>query len=109
MLTRVLRLLALEAPVQHYAWGSPDAIPTLTGRAPDGRPWAELWLGAHPNAPSRADGEPLDRLVAAHPAELLGARVTGAFGARLPFLFKILAAARPLSIQAHPDLEAARR
>ncbi|HUS68412.1 MAG TPA: mannose-6-phosphate isomerase, class I [Kofleriaceae bacterium] len=102
------RLLALEAPVQHYAWGSPEAIPALTGRASDGRPWAELWLGAHPHAPSRADGEPLDRLVAAHP-ELLGARVTDAFGARLPFLFKILAAARPLSIQAHPDAEAARR
>ncbi len=105
----VLRLLALDAPVQHYAWGSADDIPALIGRVPDGRPWAELWLGAHPQAPARAGGERLDDLIAARPAELLGARVAGEHGARLPFLFKILAAARPLSIQAHPDAEAARR
>lgn len=103
------RPLRLENTVQRYAWGSRTAIPDLLGAARDGEPWAELWLGAHPSAPSRAaGGMALDRLIASHPGELLGPRVTDAFGARLPFLFKILAAARPLSIQCHPDAEQAR-
>src|SRR6188768_2590497 len=103
------RPLRLENPVQHYAWGSRDSIPSLVGAASDGQPWAELWLGAHPSAPSRAaGGMRLDRLISAQPDELLGARVAAAFGPRLPFLFKILAAARPLSIQCHPDAEQAR-
>jgi mannose-6-phosphate isomerase len=103
------RPLRLENTVQRYAWGSREAIPDLVGAARDGEPWAELWLGAHPSAPSRAaGGMPLDQLIASEADELLGARVTGAFGARLPFLFKILAAARPLSIQCHPDAAQAR-
>lgn len=103
------RPLRLENTVQRYAWGSRDAIPALVGAAPDGTPWAEMWLGAHPSAPSRAaGGMPLDRLIAAQPQELVGARVADAFGPRLPFLFKILAAARPLSIQCHPDPAQAR-
>lgn len=103
------RPLRLENPVQRYAWGSREAIPRLLGAAPDGEPWAELWLGAHPSAPSHAvGGMPLDRLIAAEPAALLGPRVAARFGSRLPFLFKILAAARPLSIQCHPDAEQAR-
>ena len=73
--------------VQHYAWGDPRFIPDLLGVEPDGRPWAELWLGTHPGGPATlADGEPLERL-------------TG----RLPYLLKVLAAAEPLSLQAHPS------
>jgi mannose-6-phosphate isomerase len=103
------RPLRLENTVQRYAWGSREAIPRLLGAAPDGQPWAELWLGAHPSAPSRAvGGMPLDRLIAAQPDELVGARVVSRFGPRLPFLFKVLAAARPLSIQCHPDAARAR-
>ena len=37
--------MRLAGTVQHYAWGSPTAIPELLGVAPDGRPWAELWIG----------------------------------------------------------------
>ena len=103
------RPLRLENTVQRYAWGSREAIPDLVGAARDGQPWAELWLGAHPSAPSRAaGGMRLDQLIAAGSDDLLGERVTAAFGARLPFLFKILAAARPLSIQCHPDAGQAR-
>lgn len=103
------RPLRLENTVQRYAWGSREAIPDLLGAPRDGEPWAELWLGAHPSAPSRAaSGMALDQLIASQAGELLGARVTDAFGARLPFLFKILAAERPLSIQCHPDAEQAR-
>ncbi len=103
------RPLRLENTVQRYAWGSRQAIPELLGAAPDGEPQAELWLGAHPSAPSRAaGGMALDLLIAEQPDELVGPRITARFGPRLPFLFKVLAAARPLSIQCHPDAEQAR-
>ena len=94
--------------VQRYAWGSLTAIPELLGIPnPDGGPQAELWMGAHPNAPSAVtrDGreERLDQLIAADPERQLGARTAAEFGGRLPFLLKILAAGRALSIQLHPD------
>ena len=43
----------LENTVQPYDWGSTSAIQDLLGVEPDGRPAAELWMGAHPLAPSR--------------------------------------------------------
>jgi mannose-6-phosphate isomerase len=74
-----------------YAWGSRTAIASLLGRAPSGSPEAELWLGTHPGSPSRlASGGTLDQLTT------------------LPFLLKVLAAASPLSLQAHPNLSQAR-
>ena len=99
--------LRLENMVQQYAWGSKTAIQELLGRQTDGRtPWAELWMGAHPKAPSRVvtngDSIPLDTLIARHPGEILGNTVAGTFGGTFPFLFKVLAADQPLSIQAHP-------
>ena len=78
--------------VQHYSWGDRQFIPELFGRTPDGRPWAELWLGTHPNGPSQlADGRPLSDL-------------TGS----LPYLLKVLAAAEPLSLQTHPGADQAK-
>lgn len=83
----------VEGAVQHYAWGDPTFIPELLGVEPDGRPWAELWLGTHPNGPTRlTDGTPLRDL-------------TG----ELPYLLKVLAACRPLSLQTHPNAEQAIR
>jgi mannose-6-phosphate isomerase len=107
-------ILRLEGVVQHYAWGSRDAIPALLGVAsPAPDPWAELWMGAHPTAPSRVeiDGAALalDRLIADRPREILGSAALARFGPHLPFLFKLLAADRPLSIQCHPDPVAAER
>jgi mannose-6-phosphate isomerase len=104
----------LQNPVMHYAWGSPTAIPALMGREnPDGTPWAELWMGAHPKAPSSVEIEgvsvPLTTLIERDPGGVLGPSVAERFGGQLPFLLKILAAAQPLSIQAHPDAAAARR
>ncbi|MHC3388751.1 mannose-6-phosphate isomerase, class I [Streptomyces lavendulocolor] len=94
--------------VQPYAWGSTTAIPELMGVAPTGEPQAELWMGAHPAAPSRVvrDGGtlPLDRVIAADPARELGPTGLRRFGPRLPFLLKLLAADAPLSLQVHPDL-----
>ncbi len=82
----------VQGVVQHYAWGDPNFLPELLGRYPDGRPWAELWLGTHPSGPALlADGTPL-RDVAGE----------------LPYLLKVIAAGQPLSLQTHPDAEQAR-
>ena len=114
------RPLRLVPQVRHYDWGTRDFIPRLCGREPTGRPEAELWFGAHADAPAgvvleagSASGPgdtgrpvPLDRLIADRRSEVLG---PGATGDALPFLTKILSASRPLSIQAHPDRKQARR
>lgn len=109
---REVSLFPLQNQIMNYAWGDRRAIAALQGREPGDEPEAELWMGAHPKAPSSAliAGEwlRLDRAIAeGPPARLLGERVAAHFG-QLPFLFKVLAAARPLSLQAHPNLEQAR-
>jgi mannose-6-phosphate isomerase len=89
-----------------YAWGSRTAIASLTGRDESDGPEAELWMGAHPLAPSKSVGRfsTLDQLIASDPERELGARALNAFGPRLPFLLKVLAAEQPLSLQAHPTM-----
>jgi mannose-6-phosphate isomerase len=82
---------SINGVVQRYAWGDLRFIPELLGRAPDGRPWAELWLGTHPSGPSAlSDGRPLSSVAG-----------------NLPYLLKVLAAAEPLSLQTHPNAEQA--
>jgi mannose-6-phosphate isomerase len=103
----------LANTVRPYAWGSTTAIPELLGVAPTGEPQAEMWMGAHPGAPSRVTrggeaDQPLSDVIAAAPERELGEAAVAKFGPRLPFLLKILAAAAPLSLQVHPDLAQAR-
>jgi mannose-6-phosphate isomerase len=93
--------------VQPYAWGSRTAIAELLGEPrPSTGPQAELWMGAHPSAPSvlTRDGVTgtLTAAIAANPRIELGAEVAARFGGRLPFLFKVLAADKALSVQLHP-------
>ncbi len=77
----------ISGVVQHYAWGDRTFLPELLGVDPDGRPWAEWWLGTHPGGPATlVDGGPL--------------RDTAG---ELPYLLKVLAAAEPLSLQTHPS------
>ena len=102
----------LRSPIRGYAWGSRSVIAELQGRpVPSAEPEAELWLGAHPCAPSMVehDGveESLADLVAAAPQKWLGDAVVTRFGPRLPYLLKVLAADAPLSLQAHPDADQA--
>src|SRR4051812_17205031 len=94
----------LTSTVRDYPWGSRTVIPELLGQpVPSERPQAELWMGAHPDNPSRLpDGRGLDAAISGDPVRLLGPAVVERFGARLPFLMKVLAADRPLSLQAHP-------
>ncbi len=76
-----------------YAWGSTHLISDHFGIAATGEPMAEIWFGTHAGSPTETEsGESL--------ASIIGS-------ARLPFLLKILAAAKPLSIQAHPNAEQA--
>ncbi|GAA3735634.1 mannose-6-phosphate isomerase, class I [Leifsonia bigeumensis] len=110
--------VAITNTPRDYAWGSPTAIAELLGSRPSGGPEAELWLGAHPGSPARIVGaedaapdlspslpataatggaRDLAEWIAADPEAALGGHP------RLPFLLKVLAAAGPLSLQAHPD------
>lgn len=99
----------LEGALRPYPWGSHTLIAQLRGEpSPSPQPQAELWFGAHPAAPATVNGQGLDDAIAADPAAALGKRVQDAHGDQLPFLVKLLAAAAPLSIQAHPSLEQAK-
>ncbi len=97
--------------IQTYAWGTRNTaafIPKLLGLSPEpDLPYAELWLGTHPKAPSMIelpDGPTvaLDAWVADHAEAALGPVVLARFG-ELPFLLKVLSAGEALSIQAHPN------
>ncbi|MEU0286313.1 MULTISPECIES: mannose-6-phosphate isomerase, class I [Streptomyces] len=98
----------LDNTVRPYAWGSPTAIPRLLGSEPTGEPQAEMWMGAHPGAPSRTGRGTLAEVIDAAPERELGPAAVAKFGPRLPFLLKLLAAGSPLSLQVHPDLAQAR-
>lgn len=101
-------VLGLANRIQPYAWGAVDGLVPLVGTPPTGGKEAELWVGTHPAAPSTTtDGTLLADTIAADPAGVLGADVVDRFGARLPFLMKVLAVEGPLSIQLHPDAEQA--
>jgi mannose-6-phosphate isomerase len=109
--TELPRILLLDSAIRPYAWGSPTAIPALLGVPPTGGPAAELWMGAHPDEPSHWASHPdrpaLDALIAAAPEQLLGTRNVERFGPHLPFLLKLLAADKCLSIQVHPNVQQA--
>jgi mannose-6-phosphate isomerase len=107
------RIRPLRNPIRDYAWGSRTALAELLGEpVPAPHPQAELWMGAHPLAPSevRADSgwTSLADWIGRDPETVLGPEAARGFGGALPFLLKLLAAERPLSIQAHPDAEQAR-
>ena len=86
-------LRSLTNVPRDYAWGSPSLLAELEGRVPSGAPEAEVWFGDHPGDPADLDG---------------GGTLDEVTGGTLPYLLKLLAAARPLSIQVHPTKEQAR-
>jgi mannose-6-phosphate isomerase len=103
--------------IRPYPWGTRTAIAELQGRpVPAPGPEAELWMGAHPSAPSALHRPPstpapapptpsvtLDAVIAGDPERELGAECAARFGGRLPFLLKVLSAEKALSIQVHPS------
>lgn len=101
----------LHNKIQHYEWGTRNEkafIPNLLGIAPEhDLPYSELWIGSHPKSPSEIeiDGKlfPLNLVISENPESILGKNVFQKFGAQLPFLLKVLSAAKALSIQLHPN------
>jgi mannose-6-phosphate isomerase len=105
--------LSLRCGVQHYSWGDFESIPTLLGiDNRECKPYAELWIGAHPDLPSEAKvgnvSIPLDKFIASAPEQMLGQETAEQFDRQLPFLLKILSARQPLSIQVHPNKQQGR-
>lgn len=114
----------LKAAVQQYAWGLSSevslvsALGTSNHGSPVGdqsQPYAELWMGTHPNGPALISGDdnqplPLADYIKQH-RELGGACIakhsgsarTGGVDGGLPYLLKVLSVNTALSIQAHPD------
>lgn len=87
------QIVKIQGEIRDYAWGAPGGVSRAFGREPGAEPEAELWLGAHPSAPSAIrDAAPWPDLAAWESST----------GGRIPFLLKLLAAASPLSLQAHP-------
>ena len=102
-------IFSLKNQIQNYAWGSREILGRMRGvPVPTKQPEAEVWVGAHPAAPSRAtvDGaeSPLNELIVENPSRFLRPDRTSDW---FPFLFKILAIDAPLSIQVHPTPEQA--
>lgn len=100
-----MSLFKLENTVQNYEWGSRTAIHDLFGRPnPANEPQAEIWMGAHNAGCSiiSETGELLSKVIEQDKVSALGSYTTERFG-ELPFLFKVLAAEKPLSIQVHPN------
>jgi len=99
--------LLMQNPIQGYDWGSHDSLTTLFGIPnPQGKPQAELWIGAHPNGCSEVtlagSVQKLSSVIDRAPAAALGEATFARFGS-LPFLFKVLCAEKALSIQVHPS------
>lgn len=101
-------MLLLRPRTQTYPWGSKDLIARLRGHTSASHPEAELWYGAHPGGSATVDNRTLTAIISADPEYHLGTSVREKYGDRLPFLLKILAAAEPLSLQAHPSLAQAK-
>ena len=110
----MIRPYLLDNSFRHYSWGSLDGIAAFLSRPNAERvPCAEYWMGSHATAPSMVehDGKRLSlgELISQYPDVLLGANTASRFDGKLPFLFKILSAAAPLSLQVHPDKAQAER
>ncbi|KAI8910714.1 mannose-6-phosphate isomerase [Powellomyces hirtus] len=104
-------VIRLACTAQSYDWGKlgpeskvaelASAVPGFTSDA--NTPYAELWMGTHPNGPSQtldATPKPLKSLLN---EQNLGMKIYKEYAGDLPFLFKVLSIRKALSIQAHPD------
>lgn len=109
-----VEVLELEVCVQGYAWGKVGTASVVgalyhanvereMSEREREQPYAELWMGSHPNGNAQVKGKVamgLHQYIQLHPA-VLGP--TASATAELPYLFKVLSIAKALSIQAHPD------
>ncbi|WP_297317290.1 mannose-6-phosphate isomerase, class I [uncultured Bifidobacterium sp.] len=109
-------MFPIRAVEKHYAWGSYDRLQNMFHLGPvDGdhlEPLAEMWFSGHAESPSPltlSDGVevPLTDAIRRDPMTMLGEHDSQLFGPILPYLFKVISARIPLSLQVHPlDFEA---
>ena len=110
-------IVELDCKVQHYDWGRKGGESIIfhllgEGKVEEGREgeeekaYAELWMGTHPNGPSlvKHSQQTLQEWICGNEKDS-----TRKVGGNLPFLFKVLSIRIPLSIQAHPDKELAKK
>lgn len=85
-------MLIVRGAIKDYDWGVLDGLARWAG--PTGGPQAELWFGVHPGGPSPLLGDDW---------QPTGEHLGDKFDIEaIPLLVKLLAAARPLSVQVHP-------
>ncbi|XP_045496465.1 mannose-6-phosphate isomerase [Colias croceus] len=105
--------MELQCKIQNYDWGKlgldstvaklvANADPSIT--IDPTKPYAELWMGTHPNGPSLI----IERDVylseyLKNNLDAIGPDVRKKFDVSVPFLLKILSVRKALSIQAHPS------
>jgi mannose-6-phosphate isomerase len=98
----------LQNEIKNYDWGANDFIPSLLDLPNlEGKPYAELWMGVHHAGHSRINScgklINLETLISGDKEYFLGNATAAKFGS-LPFLFKVLAVKKPLSVQVHPTI-----
>lgn len=110
--------MELSCAIQNYEWGKKGENSLVAQLAQNNNitiknttPYAELWMGTHPNGPSiiKQTQESLLAYIGKDPERHLGPSVTKAFGKNLPYLLKVLSVGDPLSIQAHPNKKLAEK
>ena len=103
------KYVKIEPKIMEYAWGNKNFIPNLINKEIDDNPKAELWMGTHSGAPSLIYNS--DKLLEDYlkdNSDYFSEAHIEKFSNNLPFLFKVLAIEKPLSIQCHPDYEFAK-
>lgn len=107
------QLALLNGDIKHYDWGGTSYIPTLLEiENPNMQPFAEYWLGVHPQADCNIISEDgstvlLRDFIQQQPEKTLGKNIYSSFG-NMPYLLKVLDVKDMLSIQVHPSKEQAR-
>ncbi len=87
-------MLIVRGAIKDYDWGIVDGLTPWSGQVTGG-PQAELWFGVHPGGPSPLIDQE---------GRLTGENLGDHFDIEaIPLLVKLLAAARPLSVQVHPQ------
>ncbi|XP_011505532.1 PREDICTED: mannose-6-phosphate isomerase [Ceratosolen solmsi marchali] len=111
--------MELKCSIQNYLWGKQglNSIVAALMKSADPEfipkkevPYAELWMGTHPNGPSflKHQNISLNEYIQSN-SNILGNKVEEIYGKKLPFLFKVLSINKALSIQVHPNKEQAEK
>ncbi|KAJ1553854.1 Mannose-6-phosphate isomerase [Nowakowskiella sp. JEL0078] len=104
-------VLRIAGKTQSYDWGKlgdSSKVASLSASTPGftgdiSKPYAELWMGTHPNGPGILLDGTNRTLKEILNESNLGSSISKEYDGDLPFLFKVLSIRKALSIQAHPD------